>query len=278
MAGISVLISVYKSEKAEYLERALTSVWEDQTLKPEKIVLIQDGPVGSELACIVNQWEKKLGEKLEVIRNEQNIGLTKSLIKGISVIKTDYIARMDSDDISLPERFTRQAEFLDSHPEISIVGSDIIEFSDTAGELGIRKYPRNTDDAIKTIYKANPLAHPAVMMRKSMFDAGVNYNADYRTTQDLALWFDVLSAGYKIHNIDTPLLKFRRDDAIYHRRSNMKDSWLELKIHERGIYKLYGLSPIKSLFPIARFTIRLLPGSILKYIYNGNVRKKIVEN
>ena len=278
MAGISVLISVYKSEKAEYLERALTSVWEDQTLKPEKIVLIQDGPVGSELACIVNQWEKKLGEKLEVIRNEQNIGLTKSLIKGISVIKTDYIARMDSDDISLPERFTRQAEFLDSHHEISIVGSDIIEFSDTAGELGIRKYPRNTDDAIKTIYKANPLAHPAVMMRKSMFDAGVNYNADYRTTQDLALWFDVLSAGYKIHNIDTPLLKFRRDDAIYHRRSNMKDSWLELKIHERGIYKLYGLSPIKSLFPIARFTIRLLPGSILKYIYNGNVRKKIVEN
>ena len=113
MAGISVLISVYKSEKAEYLERALTSVWEDQTLKPEKIVLIQDGPVGSELACIVNQWEKKLGEKLEVIRNEQNIGLTKSLIKGISVIKTDYIARMDSDDISLPERFTRQAEFLE---------------------------------------------------------------------------------------------------------------------------------------------------------------------
>lgn len=278
MSDISVLMSVYKSEKAAYLDRALTSVWDDQTLKPEKIVLIQDGPVGEELAQIVNQWEKKLGEKLEVIRNEQNIGLTKSLIKGISVIKTDYIARMDSDDISLPERFTRQAEFLDSHPEISIVGSDIIEFSDTAGELGIRKYPRNTDDAIKTIYKANPLAHPAVMMRKSMFDAGVNYNADYRTTQDLALWFDVLSAGYKIHNIDTPLLKFRRDDAIYHRRSNMKDSWLELKIHERGIYKLYGLSPIKSLFPIARFTIRLLPGSILKYIYNGNVRKKIVEN
>ena len=278
MAGISVLISVYKSEKAEYLERALTSVWDDQTLRPEKIVLIQDGPVGAELTHIANLWEKKLGEKLEVIRNEQNIGLTKSLIKGISVIKTDYIARMDSDDISLPERFTRQAEFLDSHPEISIVGSDIIEFSDTAGELGIRKYPRNTDDAIKTIYKANPLAHPAVMMRKSMFDAGVNYNADYRTTQDLALWFDVLSAGYKINNIDTPLLKFRRDDAIYHRRSNMKDSWLELKIHEKGIYRLYGFSPYKSLFPLARFALRLLPGSVLKYIYNGSIRKKMVEN
>lgn len=278
MSDISVLMSVYKSEKAAYLDRALTSVWDEQTLKPEKIVLIQDGPVGEELAQIVNQWEKKLGEKLEVIRNEQNIGLTKSLIKGISVIKTDYIARMDSDDISLPERFTRQAEFLDSHPEISIVGSDIIEFSDTAGELGIRKYPRNTDDAIKTIYKANPLAHPAVMMRKSMFDAGVNYNADYRTTQDLALWFDVLSAGYKIHNIDTPLLKFRRDDAIYHRRSNMKDSWLELKIHEKGIYRLYGFSPYKSLFPLARFALRLLPGSVLKYIYNGSIRKKMVEN
>lgn len=277
MAGISVLISVYKSEKPEYLERALTSVWDDQTLRPEKIVLIQDGPVGVELTHIVNQWEKKLGEKLEVIRNEKNIGLTKSLIRGISAINTDYIARMDSDDISLPERFARQIDYLDSHPEISIVGSDIIEFSDTIGELGIRKYPRNTDDAIKTIYKANPLAHPAVMMRKSMFNGGINYNERYRTTQDLALWFDVLTGGYKIHNIETPLLKFRRDDAIYHRRSNMKDSWLELKIHERGIYKLYGLSPIKSLFPLARFALRLLPGFMIKAVYNGKLRKKIVE-
>ena len=277
MKGISVLISVYKSEKADYLDRALRSVWDEQTLKPNKIVLVQDGPLGAELTLVINRWVNKLGEHILIIRNEKNIGLTKSLIKGISEIDTDYIARMDSDDITLPNRFEVQAEFLDKHPEIAVVGSDIIEFSDSTGDLGVRKYPRDTETAKKTIYKANPLAHPVVMMRKSMFDEGVSYNKNYRTTQDLALWFDVLTAGYEVANIEEPLLRFRRNDSVYHRRANWSDSWLELKIHEKGIWKLYGLSPYKSLFPLARFAIRLLPGSWIKKLYNGGLRKKIVE-
>ena len=278
MASISVLISVYKSEKAEYLNKALKSVWDDQVLKPQKIVLIQDGPVGEELSLVLSKWEKKLGSDFEIIRNEVNLGLTQSLIKGIKQINTEYIARMDSDDVSLPERFFRQATFLDCHPEIAVVGSYIIEFEDTDKELGIRKYPHNTKEAKETIYKANPLAHPVVMMRKSIFDRGINYNKDYKTTQDLALWFDILSCGYEIHNIDVPLLMFRRNDNIYHRRTNMQDSWLELKIHEKGIYQLYGIAPYKSLFPIARFILRLLPNSWVKFFYNGKWRERVVNS
>lgn len=277
MTGISVLISVYKSEKAEYLDKALKSVWDDQTLKPNKIVLVLDGPLSSELTLVINWWKDKLRESILVIRNEKNIGLTKSLIKGISIIDTDYIARMDSDDISLPNRFEVQAAFLDKHPKIAVVGSNIIEFSDGAGDLGVRIYPKNTESAKRTIYKANPLAHPVVMMRKSLFDEGIIYNEKYRTTQDLALWFDVLDAGYNVANIDEPLLRFRRNDSVYHRRANWSDSWLELKIHEKGILKLYGVSPYKSLFPLARFAIRLLPDSWIKKLYNGGLRKKMVE-
>lgn len=277
MSDISILMSVYKSEKPAFLDRALQSVWDDQSVKPDKIVLVQDGSVGDELSEVLNQWEKKLGDDLCLLKNDINIGLTKSLIKGLSQITTKYVARMDSDDISLSDRFQKQLAFLEENPNISVVGCDIQEFSERNDNMGVRRYPRTTKDAIKTIYKANPLAHPAVMMRMSMFREGISYNPNYRTTQDLALWFDVLAAGYEVANLDEILLKFRREDAIYHRRANRKDSWLELKIHEKGIYKLYGLSPIKSLFPIARYVVRLLPGFVIKSIYNGKLRKKIVE-
>mgnify|MGYP001517119714 FL=1 len=141
--------------------------------------------------------------------------------------------------------------------------------------LGVRKFPLDTDGAKKLIYKANPLAHPAVMMRKSMFDDGISYDENYRTSQDLALWFDILTAGYNVANIDKVLLNFRRNDSVYKRRSNRKDSNLEFKVHEKGIYKLFGISPYKSLFPIARYILRLLPSSIIRMLYNGKIRRKL---
>lgn len=276
MSDISVLMSVYKSEKPNYLNRSLQSVWEDQIVKPHKIVLIQDGPISEDLSDIITRWKSSIGECLVVILNDNNIGLTKSLLKGLKAVDTKYVARMDSDDISCPERFKKQFEFLESNPEIAVVGCDIQEFSEKNGNMGIRRFPRTTKEAINTIYKANPLAHPAVMMRMSMFDEGISYNPNYRTTQDLALWFDVLAAGYKVANLNEVLLKFRREDDIYHRRANWKDSWLEFKIHEKGILKLYGFAPYKILFPIARFLIKFLPSSLLKCLYNVDLREKLI--
>lgn len=270
-------MSVYKSEKPAYLDRSLQSVWDDQIQKPDEIILVQDGPLGDDLLQVITKWQEKLGGVLVRIVNEVNIGLTKSLNKGIKVAQGEYIARMDSDDISLPERFGNQVDFLDKHHDISVVGSYIQEFSDSCDNLGIRKFPLDTEGAKKIIYKANPLAHPAVMMKKNLFDEGISYNEEYRTSQDLALWFDVLAAGYKVANIDKVLLKFRRNDSVYKRRSNRKDSNLELKVHEKGILKLYGFSPYKSLFPIMRYIIRLLPSSIIRRIYNGSLRQRIAE-
>ena len=275
--SISVLMSVYKSEKPSFLDRAIQSIWTDQTRRPDKIILVLDGPLGDDLLYVVKKWKCEIGPILKILVNSQNIGLTKSLINGLNEISSEYIARMDTDDISLPDRFEKQSQFLDEHPDISVVGSDIIEFSSNNDNFGVRRFPRTTKEAINTIYKANPLAHPAVMMRKSMFDNGISYNPNCRTTQDLALWFDVLTAGYEVANLGEVLLKFRREESIYHRRSNWKDSWLEFKIHEKGIYKLYGISPYKALFPVARLMIRFLPSIVLKFIYNGRLRKVIVE-
>ena len=274
---ISVLMSVYKSEKPAYLDRSLQSVWDDQTLKPDEIILVQDGPIGDELTSIIRQWKEELDDALVLLVNETNLGLTKSLNKGIKVAKGEYIARMDSDDISLPDRFLHQLKYLDEHPDISVLGGAIQEFNDQDGIIGERHFPTNTVDIRQYIHKASPVAHPAVMIRKSLFEEGVVYNEEYRTTQDLALWFDVLASGHQMANLDEFVLQFRRESNVYQRRKNKADSRLELKIHLKGIRKLFGFSPIKSLFPIARYILRLMPNSIIHKFYNGSLRGKLLK-
>ena len=274
---ISVLMSVYKSEKPAYLNRSLQSVWDDQTLKPDEIILVQDGPVGDELAAVISQWKGKLGEDLVLFVNETNLGLTKSLNKGIKVAKGEFVARMDSDDISLPDRFLHQMEYMDAHPEISVLGGAIQEFNDKDGIIGERHFPADTPAIMSYIHKASPVAHPAVMIRKSLFDEGVLYNENYRTTQDLALWFDVLATGHQMANLDEFVLQFRRETNVYQRRKNKEDSQMELGIHLRGIKKLFGFSPIKSLYPVARYTLRLMPNLVIHWFYNGRLRGKILK-
>lgn len=274
---ISVLASVYKSEKAPYLERALQSIYTDQTMKPEEIILVQDGPLGDDLIRVISAWKEKLEDSLVLLINEQNVGLTKSLIKGIEIARGKYIARMDTDDISLPERFEKQYNYLEEHPDIDVLGGAIQEFNSQNENLGVRVFPLDNDSAKKYIYKGSPVAHPAAMIRRKLFEDGINYNENYRTTQDLALWFDVLAAGYKINNLPDIVLKFRRDQDVYRRRANKKDSKMELAIHLAGIKKLFGFSPIKNLYPIARYTMRLLPYSLIKMMYDSSIRKILMK-
>lgn len=269
-------MSVYKSEQATYLDRALHSIWTDQILKPDQIVLIKDGPLGDDLNEVVEKWRKNIPDVLDIIINLENIGLTKSLNKGLNYITGDYIARMDSDDISTPERFKLQKDFLDNNPDVYVVGGSIIEFDTNHENLGIRKFPLDNPSVLKYIFKASPLAHPTVMMRKKLFGNGIRYNERYRTSQDIALWFDVLKTGYKISNINDVTLRFRRAGDVFKRRSRDK-AYNELKIYFNGILDLYGLFTWKYIYPIARYCFRLMPVPIVRFIYGTKLRTKLLQ-
>lgn len=276
MSTISVLMSVYRSEKPAYLERALVSIWDDQILRPDEIILVKDGPLTEELDNVINNWEEKLKDKLTVITNPVNEGLTKSLNRGLKKVHGDYIARMDTDDISMPERFKLQADFLDRHRDIDIIGGWLREFNEESGELNVRKYPGEPSQIRDYISKASPLAHPTVMMRRKIFDNGLAYDERYRTSQDLALWFDALCAGYNIGNIPQVTLGFRRDDSVFKRRSKSKAN-NELKIYLNGIYRLHGLMTWRYIYPLARWLFRMMPVSMIKYIYGAGIRTKILK-
>ena len=318
---ISVLMSVYKSEKGAYLERALKSVWDDQTRKPDQIVLIEDGPLPAELeevvlrvakrhsraqrlqaafkvqeqqSCVQSSLQSKAAEPsaqsevqsskfkvqsskvLTVVKLPVNGGLTKALNVGLKHVTCDLVARMDSDDIAAPNRFELQERFLEEHPEIDIVGGSMQEFDDEHECLNVRHYPQTHEEACKYIVKACPLAHPAVMMRKRMFDERLQYDERYRMSQDIKLWYDAILAGYKIANLPDVCLYFRQQGDVFRRRSRVK-AWNEFKIYMNGIYRMHGLFTLAYRYPIARYIFRNLPPSMVKKIYESGMRKRVLE-
>ena len=277
MATISVLMSVYHSEKAEYLNRSLQSVWDDQSLKPNQIVLIEDGPLGEELHKVIDKWKERLQDVFCIVKNEKNIGLTKSLNKGIQYITSELIARADSDDISMPTRFALQEKFLAEHPDVDILGGAMQEFNEENDCLNVRRYPSTHEQARKYIMKASPLAHPSVMMRKKIFDEGLRYNEEYRTSQDVALWFDALNAGYHIANLDDIILHFRQNSSVFKRRGRAK-AWNEFKIYIKGIYRKKGLFTFYYVYPLSRLLFRLMPARLIEFIYKSNMRNKMLQS
>lgn len=274
---IAVLMSVYRKDNPEYLDTSIRSVWTDQTLRPNQIVIIKDGPISTETQAVLNRWQIDLGDKLQVIQHSKNEGLTKSLNDGIDIIKTDLIARMDSDDISCPARFEKQAKYLSEHPDIDIVGGSLQEFDAQNTCLNIRHYPQTHQDAVNSMHKACPLAHPTVMMRRRIFDKGLRYDERFKTSQDIALWFDAVCAGYYIANIPDVTIHFRFAADTYSRRSKAK-AWNEFYIYVSGIYRLNGLMTFKYFYPLTRLIFRLMPARIIQWGYGSRLRSVVTND
>lgn len=270
---ITVLMAVHKGERADYLHEALESLHR-QTLQPAKIVLVEDGPLSRGLSECIRYWQMSWRERLLRIRNPQNMGLTTSLNRGIEFISTPLIARMDSDDRSHPRRFEWQAKFLRHHPEIAVVGGSICEFDELGTHTATHHYPLTHEAALRTIHRASPLAHPTVMMRSEIFRSGIRYNERYRTSQDIALWFDLICNGYRIANIRQTVLYFRVGDGLYSRRSRDK-AWSEFRIYCNGIRRLNGLISLRYVWPLGRLCTRLMPTNVIRWLYQSNLRQRL---
>lgn len=278
---ISVLMSVYNEENGAFLQRSLESVWDDQTRKPEQIVLVQDGPISHDLETIIDNFKLKVENGSQatmiIVKLPTNGGLTKALNAGLKHVTGDLIARMDSDDISAPQRFELQERYFDEHPDIDIIGGAMQEFDKTHECLNVRHYPLTHEEAVKYIVKACPLAHPSVMMRRRIFDEGLKYDERFRMSQDIKLWFDAIQAGYHLGNLPDVTLYFRSEGDVFRRRSRAK-AWNEFKIYMNGIYKMHGLFTTAYRYPIARYLFRNLPPSVVKWIYGSRLRKRMLES
>ena len=234
------------------------------------MVLVEDGPITDELESVVKKWVEII-PVMEVVRLGKNQGLAIALNEGAKYCKCDYIARMDTDDISLPNRFKLQEEYLEQHPEIVLLGGGMIEFNDEEGDFPPRVMPVSQKDIKESICKSSPFVHPSVCLKRSLFNEGFAYNPSFKKAQDLELWFRIVAAGLPVANLRDSIIKFRKDPLLYKKRQNFAVN--EFKLVVKGIYSIYGLCTWRYIYPVVHFTFRLLPPKLSKMIYKKIILK-----
>ena len=270
----SVLISVYKKEKPEYLKTALESIV-NQTLKPTKIVIIKDGLLTKELNECIEDFQKQNPKLFKILAFNKNRGLGLSLRDGVKACKYEYIARMDSDDISRLDRFEKQFDYIQKHPETALLGTWITEFSkdekkpDTLTEL-----PCTHQEIIKFAQKRNPFRHMTMVLKKEAVIKAGNYR-DFLWFEDYDLWVRMLQKGYIAANIPEYLVNVRADKEMFARRGGWQYLKQDYKF-QNFLLKIGFTTKLEFLLNVViRTVIRLIPNTVRSYFYEIFLRKKL---
>lgn len=271
----SVLMSVYKRERPEYLRTALKSILK-QSLMPCEIVLICDGPLTDELEMVLR--EDLFVGHLKIIRLEKNVGLGQALAEGLKHCSCEWIARMDSDDIAVKSRCEQQMEYVLQHPNVDVLSGVIAEFTGDAeteeqaekSVLSYKRVPVSHKEISCYIKLRNPMNHPCVMFRKSKVLEAGNYQI-CPLFEDYDLWVRMFLKGDHFANMSSTLL-YMRVNEMHKRRGGVnyiKAVWnFWSKMYERGM-----ISFSQYIFAmVSRTTVSMLPNAIRKLIYTKKLR------
>lgn len=264
-------MSVYKSEKAEYLTQALDSIL-NQTVTPNEIVIVEDGKLTDELYDVLNQYEQRY-TNIKRVPFSINRGLGLALRDGVLACSNEIIARMDTDDIALPRRFEKQLEYLEKNPQISLLGTGIEEFS-SVPECPDSKtiLPAKHEDIVKFSKKRNPFRHMTVMFKKSAVVQSGNYR-DFLWFEDYDLWIRIMHNGYKCANIPEILVSVRADRNMFARRGGWKYIGQELSF-QKILFKMNWINSKQFLFNmIIRFSVRVMPNFVRIFFYKKFLRR-----
>lgn len=267
----SVLMSVYYQEQPAHLKEALDSVF-DQTLPPDEVVLVEDGPLTPELERII-KGEQILHPALKRVSLKQNVGLGLALREGLSHCSNDLVARMDTDDICKRERFERQTRFMEEHPDIDVLGTWIDEFVGMPSQIvSMRRLPEEHDDIVRFGHKRNPVNHPTVMFRKKSVESAGSYQHFY-LFEDYFLWARMMQQGFRFHNLPESLLFFRMSGNMFLRRGGLKYLRSEMAF-QQALHRLGYISLPCMLQNISlRTLMRIIPNRMRQYIYLRILRR-----
>lgn len=214
---------VYGRDSAPALAAALESIL-NQTMPPDEIVLVEDGPLGTELDQVITGARRQFEGRFLVVSTGSNQGIVVALNTGIRLCTGEFIFRMDADDISLPDRIERQLAVMDANPDLGVLGSGMIEFSDDPTMPDRRKDGPRSHEAIRSrLPYRNPMNHPTVCIRRNAIPREGYPKLPY--VEDYFLWAKMMHLGVKFQNLAEPVLRYRFNDHTLVRRSG----WVNLK-------------------------------------------------
>lgn len=265
-------MSVFNSDKR--VEYAIKSIL-NQTFNDFELIIINDAS-RDKTSSIINSYAKK-DRRIRIINNKNNIKIAHSLNKGVSLAKADLIARMDADDISHPKRLEMQYVFLQQHPNVAIVGTNISVTDEKEKEVWKREYPTQSNELKKVMFRYAPFAHPTVMFRKSVFEEFGGYNPDMIPCEDIDFWFRI-GTKYDFGNIPKFLLKYSLSVKSSSHYDIRKTELVGFKIKMKAISK-YGYKPSLSdiVYNILQFlSIWVMPGNTRIKLYNMLRSRRII--
>ena len=267
----SVLMSVYFKESPSYLEEALSSVF-TQTVMPDEVVLVEDGPLTSELDETINKYGQEYPKILKVIKFESNRGLGQALHDGLLECSNEIVFRMDTDDIAHKDRFEKQLKVF-KEKNVDAVGSNITEYDETMTNITSHRIVPELDEDIKTMAKSrNPINHMTIAFKKqAVIDSG-NY-IDMMYFEDYYLWVRMMSKGYTFYNIQEVLIDVRGGNDMIKRRGGKK--YIKPIINfEKTILKLGYISKFEYLKNTTKRIIgSLIPNGLRFFLYKKLLRK-----
>jgi glycosyltransferase involved in cell wall biosynthesis len=266
-------MSVYKNDNPEYLQDALESIYENQTVKPDEIVVVFDGPLNDSLYDVLNKFLENKEDVVKYYPQKTNQGLGEALRIGSEYCTCDYILRMDSDDISDSHRFEKQICYVENHPEIDVLGTDISEFNFSLDEnMRVRSCPENHEDIVNMGKRRNPMNHVTACMKKTALEKCGGYKT-LLLLEDYYLWLNMIAAGCKLANIHESLVYVRVGNGFDTKRGSQEriDGWRVLQDFMLEHKMITKKDAIMNMIYIKVFV--KTPSWIKKFLYSCFLRK-----
>ncbi|CAC9579032.1 putative glycosyltransferase [uncultured Gammaproteobacteria bacterium] len=262
----SVLISIYYKEEVQSFNRAMQSVWDEQTVKPNEVVLVEDGPLTDGLYQAIREWKERLTNALQVVSLKENVGVGAAKNIGIEMCNCELIAVMDTDDVSLPKRFEKQLAVFENQ-DVDVCGAWIGEFELNETQIiSYRRTPEQHNEIVAFAKGRSPVNHVTAMYKKSWVLNVGNY-AKYRTSEDYNLFVKLIMAGAKIYNLQESLVSVRMGNEQQVRRGGLKNAMFEADV-QVDFYKMGFLNFFEMVRNVSvGFVIRMLPSVLMKVIF-----------
>ena len=261
----TLLISTWAGDRADYLREAFTSTVVEQTRRPAEVVLVQDGPVPAELAAEIARLSAESPVPVQHVELPANQGLGPALDAGLRASSHEIVARMDSDDVSVPERFEKQLPLIEAGADIA--GSGLFEFgTDITDVVGRRTPPTDPAEIRRVVRFRDPFNHPTVVYRRSAVQAAGGY-ADMALMEDYLLFTRMVAGGAVPANLPDPLVFYRVGDGAYARRGGRDLLRSELALQRR--FRTLGLTTRRQYLRnvAVRGGYRLVPEGVRKVAY-----------
>ncbi len=261
---LSVIISLYFKNSPLYLKECLDSLLA-QKRQADEIVLVENGPLTDEILRIVDEFKRR-ASNVQIIKFEENHVFAYALNAAIRVCHGDYIARMDTDDISLEDRFEKQLAYMEQHPDVDCLGSWAYEIKSNGEFYFEKQMPVTHTECYELFKKRDCMIHPTVMFRKSYFDKAGLYPEDTYFGEDTVMWAQGFANGCIFANLPEYVFKFRLDEDFFNRRRGWKLAKSILQLRWR-VNKMLHYPAITYLYAISYAIAKMMPTFVLNLIY-----------